>query len=79
MSELSDTARVILGIYGDSDIRRNQGFKVMDLILHRTLLSTHHQERFSVAVYQLVERGYLEWGDEYLLLLTDKGYKALNN
>lgn len=27
MSELSDTAKLLLGLYGDSNIRRNQGFK----------------------------------------------------
>ena len=44
MSKLSDTAKLILAIYSDSNVRRNQGFKLMDLILHETLLSTHHQQ-----------------------------------
>jgi len=79
MSQLSDTARIIMEIYGESNVKKNQGFKVMDLILNKSLLSTHHQTKFSLAVTELVERGYLEWGQEAELFLTEKGFKALNN
>ena len=79
MSELSDTARLILGIFGESNIKKNQGFKLMDLILNKSLLNTHHQVKFSVAVNELLELGYLEWDQSSHLILTDKGYKALNN
>lgn len=79
MSQLSDTARLILDIFGESNLKKNQGFKVMDLILNRALLNTHHQVKFSAAVNELLELGYLEWSQESALILTDRGYKALNN
>ena len=34
MSQLSDTARIIIEIYGESNVKKNQGFKIMDLILN---------------------------------------------
>ena len=79
MSQLSDTARLILEIFGESNLKKNQGFKVKDLILNTTLLNTHHQVKFSVAVNELIELEYLEWSQESALILTEKGYKALNN
>jgi len=79
MSQLSDTARLILEIYGESNLRKNQGFKLMDLILNKTLLNTYHQVKFGMAVNELLELGYLEWSQESALILTEKGYKALNN
>ena len=79
MSQLSDTARIIMEIYGESNLKKNQGFKVMDLILHKELLNSQHQTKFTLAVQELIERGYLEWGQEAELFLTEKGYKALNN
>jgi hypothetical protein len=79
MIQLSDTARIILGIFGESNIKKNQGFKLMDLILNKSLLNTHHQVKFSMAINELLELGYLEWSQESYLILTEKGYKALNN
>ena len=79
MSQLSDTARLILDIFGESNLTKNQGFKVMDLILNKTLLNTHHQVKFSVAINELLELGYLEWNQESALILTEKGSKTLNN
>jgi len=79
MSELSDTARLILGIFGESNIKKNQGFKLMDLILNKSLLNSQHQAKFSVAINELLELGYLEWDPSSHLILTEKGYKALNN
>jgi len=76
MSQLSDTARLILGIYGESNLKKNQGLKLMDLILNKTLLNTHHQVKFSVAVNELLELGYVEWSQESALILTEKGYKV---
>jgi hypothetical protein len=79
MSELSDTARAILGIFGESNIKKNQGFKLMDLILNKALLNSHHQVQFSAAINELLELGYVEWDSSSHLVLTDKGFKALNN
>jgi hypothetical protein len=79
MSQLSITARIIMEIFGESNAKKNQGFKVMDLILNKSLLNSRHQVNFSAAVNELIEQGYLEWGQEAELVLTEKGYKALNN
>ena len=79
MSQLSDTARLILYIFGESNLKKNQGFRIMDLILNKTLLNTYHQVKFSVAVNELLELGYLKGSQESVLILTDKGCKALNN
>ena len=79
MSQLSDTARIIMEIFGESNLSITQGFKVMDLILNKALLNSRHQVRFSVAIDELVERGYLKWSQESYLVLTEKGFKALNN
>jgi len=79
MSQLSDTARLILYIFGESNLKKNQGFRIMDLILNKTLLNTYPQVKFSVAVNELLELGYLKGSQESVLILTDKGCKALNN
>jgi len=79
MCQLSDTARLILDIFGELNLKNNQGFKLMELILNKSLLDTHHQSKFSMAVYELLELRYLEWNEESALILTEKGYKALNN
>lgn len=79
MSALSDTAQIIMEIFGESNVKKNQGFRIMDLILNKSLLNSWHQVKFSVAVNELIERGYLEWSQEFYLVLTEKGYNALNN
>ena len=79
MSQLSDTARLILYIFGESNLKKNQGFRIMDLILNKTLLNTYPQVKFSVAVNELLELGYLKGSQESALIPTDKGCKALNN
>ena len=66
-------------IFGESNAIKNQGFKIMDLILNKALLNSRHQVRFSLAVNELIKLGYLEWSQEFYLVLTEKGYNALNN
>jgi hypothetical protein len=79
MSQLSDTARIIMEIFGESNLKMNRAFKVMDLIINKSLLNSRHQVKFSVAVHELIEVEYLKWGQEAELILTERGYKALNN
>jgi len=79
MPQLSDTARIVLEIYGESNVQKNQGFRIMDLILNKALMNSHHQVKFSVAVDELLECGYLEWSQESYLVLTEKGFRVLNN
>ena len=66
-------------ILGESNLTMNHGFKVMDLILNKSLLNSRHQVRFSMAIHELIELEYLKWGQEAELILTERGYKALNN
>ena len=79
MSQLSDTASIIMEIFGESNAKKNQGFKIMEFILDKSLLNSHHQVKFSVAINELMEQGYLKWSQESYLVLTEKGFKALNN
>jgi len=78
MDTLSDTAKLILAVFSELGITERYSLSIFDLLFKKSQWDGHHQEKFTRAINELHDRGLIEWGEQYVLVLTGAGYKALS-
>ncbi|HXX57207.1 MAG TPA: hypothetical protein VEI96_04345 [Thermodesulfovibrionales bacterium] len=79
MSTLSDTTRLIMDVFLQYGIEKHHHLSLFNLFYAKTQWEKCHQDNFTKAVHELVNRGFMEWGEAYALVLTEEGYHALSH
>ncbi len=79
MDTLSGTAKLILAIFSQNGIEKHHHLSLFDLFYEKLQWHKYHQDNFTRAVHELVNRGLIKWGEAYALVLTEEGYNALSH
>ncbi len=79
MNTLSDTAGLILGVFSEHGIRKKYSLSIFDLLFKKSQWDQHHQENFTRALNELIDWGFIDWGERHVLILTEEGYDALSH
>ena len=77
MDALSDTAKLILAVFLEHGITERYSLSIFDLLFKKAQWEQRHQNTFTKAINELHDRGLIEWGEQYVLVLTEAGFKAL--
>jgi len=78
MDTLSNTAKLILAVFSEHGITEQYSLSIFDLLFRKAQWDGHHQDKFTKSINELLDRGLIEWGDQYVLVLTGAGYNALS-
>jgi len=78
MDTLSDTAKLILAVFSKYGIKDRYSLSFLDLLFKEAKWEQHHQDNFTKSINELHDKGLIEWGEQYVVVLTRAGYEAFS-
>ena len=78
MNTLIDTAQMIMNVFAENGVQKHHCLSLFDLFYEKSQWHKCHQDNFNNALYELVNQGFIRWGEAYALVLTEEGYNTLS-
>ncbi len=78
MEELSETARIIMGVFREYRVVENQSLAASALLEKRELWTPEHRNNFLRGIVELINEGYMLWDEREKLVLTEAGFRVIS-